>query len=242
MSRRFFVEQPISGERAVLAGSEAHHLAHVMRAVAGDEITLFDGSGREFQARIERVGRSEIETSILEMKSIDRELPVRVTLAVALPKGDRQAWLVEKAVELGVARLIPVQTARGVAQPVDKALERLRRGVIEAAKQCGRNRLLEIAPPQTWTELTTSTPTNVWRGFAHPGGEPLLGSIATAGTSGSQVEEYIFGIGPEGGFTDEEVAAAQAAGWRSVDLGSRILRVETAAILLAACIMLRSDV
>jgi len=224
----------------VLAGPEAHHLAHVMRAAVGDEITLFDGSGREFRARIERVGRSEIEASILETLAVDRELTVRVTLAVALPKGDRQAWLVEKAVELGVTRLIPLQTMRGVAQPVDKALERLRRGVIEAAKQCGRNRLLEIAPSQSWTELVGSTPRNIWRGFAHPGGQIRLGSIAASSTAGPRIDDCILGIGPEGGFTDEEVATAQAAGWHSIDLGSRILRVETAAILLAASVMLRS--
>jgi 16S rRNA (uracil1498-N3)-methyltransferase len=240
MSKRFFVDQPISDDRAVLAGPEAHHLAHVMRAGLGDEITLFEGSGREFRARIERIGRSEIEASILEMLDVDRELGVRTTLAVALPKGDRQAWLVEKAVELGVTRLVPVQTARGVAQPVDKALERLRRAVIEAAKQCGRNRLLEITPSQTWTELVASNPESAWRGFAHPGGQILLGSVTAPVASGPRTDEYIFGIGPEGGFTDEEVAAAQAAGWHSIDLGPRILRVETAAILLAASVMLRS--
>jgi 16S rRNA (uracil1498-N3)-methyltransferase len=239
MSKRFFVDQPIAGEQAVLAGPEAHHLAHVMRAAVGDEITLFDGSGREFRARIERVGRNEIETSILEVLVVDRELAVLATLAVALPKGDRQAWLVEKAVELGVTRLVPVQTARGVAQPVEKALERLRRGVIEAAKQCGRNRLMEIATPQTWTDLVASTPTNIWRGFAHPGGQIRLGSVAMSSTLGSRIDDYLFGVGPEGGFTDEEVAAAQAAGWQSIDLGPRILRVETAAILLAASVMLR---
>jgi 16S rRNA (uracil1498-N3)-methyltransferase len=240
MSKRFFVDQPISGEQAVLAGPEAHHLAHVMRAGVGDEITLFDGSGREFRARIERIGRSEIEASILEVLVVDRELLVGVTLAVALPKGDRQAWLVEKAVELGVTRLVPVQTARGVAQPVDKALERLRRAVIEAAKQCGRNRLLQIAPSQTWAELLASTSANVWRGFAHPGGQVALGALATSSTSSATIEDYIFGVGPEGGFTDEEVGAALAAGWQSIDLGPRILRVETAAILLAASVMVRS--
>ena len=85
MSRRFFVEQPISGERAVLAGPKAHHCRRNAPS-AGDEITLFDGSGREFRARIERVGRSEIETSILEVNSIDRELPVRLTLAARFPR------------------------------------------------------------------------------------------------------------------------------------------------------------
>jgi 16S rRNA (uracil1498-N3)-methyltransferase len=241
MSKRFFVEGPINSAEALLAGPEAHHLAHVMRAAVGDEVTLFDGSGREFRARIERIGRSEIQTSILDAMTVDRELPLRCTLAVALPKGDRQAWLIEKAVELGVSRLVPLETKRGVAQPVDKALERLRRGVVEAAKQCGRNRLLEIAPSQTWTELVGTTPVNVWKGFAHPGGQVSLSAVTFPATCVGQVDDYIFGVGPEGGFTDEEVQAAQAAGWHSIDLGPRILRVETAAILLAASMALRNE-
>jgi 16S rRNA (uracil1498-N3)-methyltransferase len=140
-----------------------------------------------------------------------------LTLAVALPKGDRQKWLVEKAVELGVVRIVPLVTERGVAQPVEQALRRLWRAVIEASKQCGRNRLLEIDEPQSWPLFVERTAGEPRRLLAHP--------TATATTAA---------IGPEGGFTDEEVALAVVAGWQLVDLGPRILRVETAAILLAA--------
>ena len=152
MSQRFFVSSPIVGERATLTDAEAHHLIHVMRAIAGDEVTLFDGSGCEFAARIESIGRSEVELTIIERRAVDRELPLRLTLAVALPKGDRQQVLVEKATELGVAGLVPLVTQRGVAQPSDSALNRLRRAAIEAAKQCGRNRLMEIAAPASWSD------------------------------------------------------------------------------------------
>src|SRR5690606_38530053 len=114
MSERFFVETPIAAETAQLTGPEVQHLAKVMRAKVGDEVTLFDGSGAEFRAQIERLGRSEAELRILERREVDRELPRELTLAVALPKGDRQQFLVEKLTELGATRLVPLVTRRGV--------------------------------------------------------------------------------------------------------------------------------
>src|SRR5262245_53662296 len=149
MSERFFIAAPITDEQAILDGPEAHHLAHVMRAQAGQTVTLFDGSGYEFVAEIKAISKREVQLTIVERREANRESPVKLTLAVALPKGERQRWLIEKAVELGVTGLIPVQTERGVAQPSETALERLRRGVIEASKQCGRNRLMEIHPAQS---------------------------------------------------------------------------------------------
>lgn len=112
MADRYFVETSITGEQATLAAAEAHHLAHVMRAKPGTEVTPFDGSGAEFAARVERVGRSEIELSVLERWKVDREVAIPLTLAAALPKGDRTRWLIEKAVELGVTRFVPLETER----------------------------------------------------------------------------------------------------------------------------------
>src|SRR5436190_19699722 len=106
MADRYFVETPIEGSQARLVGTEAHHLIHVMRGKLGDQITLFDGTGAEFQCRVTQVGRSEVDLSVNSRHEIDRESPLPLTLAVALPKGDRRRWLVDKAVELGVARLI----------------------------------------------------------------------------------------------------------------------------------------
>ncbi len=147
MSERYFVDKTISGGRVALNGPEAHHLIHVMRAAPGLNVVLFDGSGAEFPAVVQRVGRSDVELAVLSRELVDRELPFDLTLATALPKGDRQKWLVEKAVELGVTRLVPLRTQRAVAQPVEQALARLRRAVIEASKQCGRNRLMPIDAP-----------------------------------------------------------------------------------------------
>src|SRR3954468_10272635 len=144
MSERFFSPRPITAGGMMLDGPEAHHLLHVMRAAVGDEITLFDGSGAEFRATVETVRRTDAELRIVERNEIDRELPFELVVGVALPKGDRQKWLVEKLTELGVSTLIPLITERSVSQPTGNVLERLRRTVIEAAKQCGRNRLMQI--------------------------------------------------------------------------------------------------
>ena len=256
MSERYFVERPIDGDHALLAGAEAHHLIHVMRAKPGQGVTLFDGSGRQFAARVARIARTEVELDVVSRADVDRELPSPLVLGVALPKGERQKWLVEKAVELGVARLVPLETARGVAQPVEQTIVRLRRAVVEASKQCGRNRLLEIAAPQRFAEFVASSPPAALRLLAHPASVPAADGSQRVGWAeaersptnqptsihgGTRCSAHpasfpgiVFAVGPEGGFTDEEVASALAAGWKTIDLGPRILRVETAALALAA--------
>lgn len=253
MPNRYFSETPISGNRALLAGPEVHHLVHVMRAKPGTRVVLFDGSGVEFDAEVERVDRSEVRLAVLARRQVDRELPLELTLGVALPKGDRQKWLVEKAVELGVARIVPLRTARSVAQPVEQALERLRRTVIEASRQCGRNRLMEIAPPRTWADYVADTVDVPSRLLAQPHGrytgtgwvagvqrseppvcQPRGRPAADHQPPGSMAGPVFLAVGPEGGLTGEEVSLAVAAGWQTIDLGPRTLRVETAALLLAA--------
>jgi 16S rRNA (uracil1498-N3)-methyltransferase len=234
MSTRYFSEAPITSDSVTLMGPEAHHLSRVMRVRGGELVTLFDGSGCEFAARVERIERQAVQLAILSRQEVDREAAVAIELGIALPKGDRQAWLVEKAVELGIGGLTPLTTQRGVAQPVEKALLRLRRGVIESSKQCGRNKLMEIRPPQSLQEFLQRDPVAL-RWLAHPGGRAVADAMI-ARNSQNPVRAASLAIGPEGGFSDDEVAAARTAGWEMVDLGPRILRVETAAIALTALI------
>jgi 16S rRNA (uracil1498-N3)-methyltransferase len=239
MSDRYFSQTPILHTDARLEGPEAHHLAHVMRAKPGDRVVLFDGSGAEFDAEVRRIGRAEAELAVLARREVDREPAVGLTLAVALPKGDRSRWLVEKAVELGVRRLVPLVTERSVVVPHGKG-GRLDRAVIEASKQCGRNRLMEIAPPQGWPELVASTQAAPCRLLAHPRKEGPLAAgptVADAGPAiGQATREAVVAVGPEGGFTRGEADLALAAGWQLVDLGPRTLRTETAAIFLVALV------
>jgi 16S rRNA (uracil1498-N3)-methyltransferase len=236
---RFFHPSLDRQDSVSLDAAEAHHLIHVLRAVPGMEVILFDGSGAEFLARVERIERSAVRLAIVERREDDRELRCDLTLGVALPKGDRQRWLIEKATELGVKRLVPLITARGVARPTVEALRRLKRAVIEASKQCGRNRLMQIDDPRSWNDFIQGVESgrqeskqSVARLVAHPGGV----SLADCRCDVSKTERFAVAVGPEGGLTDEECSRAADDGWQLVDLGPRMLRVETAAIALVAAV------
>jgi len=231
MSDRFFSSEPITGPSVTLTDTEAHHLLHVLRSKPGLVVTLFDGRGGEYTAEISRCGRTEVEVAVREHHAIERELSRPLTLAVALPKGDRQRWLVEKAVELGVSRLVPLTTERST-RSTNEPPAKLARFVIEASKQCGRNRLMETAQPIDWQTLVSTADAPI-RLIAHPGGMPLADcNVKSTGAA-------VLAVGPEGGFTDAEIVAATDAGWQVIGLGERILRVETAALALVAGLGLR---
>jgi 16S rRNA (uracil1498-N3)-methyltransferase len=242
VANRYFSEAPIQGGTAIITGSEAHHMLAVMRNRPGDEVVIFDNTGREFLARLDTAGRrGAVGLTILSASAPDRELPWQLTLGTCLPRGERQRWLVEKAVELGVRTLVPLRTQRCVAQPVAGALRRLRQTVIEASKQCGRNILMEIGPPQDWAEFVGGFPHTRLRLVAHPLPEdqrPAAGRGYGGGTApDTSPAGGAIAIGPEGGFTAAEVDLAVTAGWQPVDLGPRILRVETAAVVLSALVI-----
>ena len=193
MGYRFFVETPIISDRAVLVGPEAHHLQHVMRAAVGDEIVLFDGSGREYAARMDRFKRAAVELAITATHVVDRESGRIVVAGVALPKGDRQRWLIEKLVELGVSHVIPLQTEHSVVHPEERSLSKLQRFVIEASKQCGRNRLMEVGPLTRFHDFLSAAPDT-----AHAlGGRPHRGSSRRGHAPGPH---GISGCGPRGRF------------------------------------------
>lgn len=222
MADRFYVNLPLALGPVVLHGPEAHHLATVLRARPGTAVCLFNGDGAEYPAIVVEVHKREVALDVIGRATPVRELPHRLEVASALPKGDRGDFLVEKLTELGVTRFVPLRTRRSVVHP-DK-LDRLERAVIEASKQCGRNSLMEVAPLTDWADYIGGANLPSLRLVAHFGGEAL----SSAG------EDVAVAVGPEGGFTDDEVQAAIAAGWRAVSLGARVLRVETAALALAA--------
>lgn len=228
MSRRFYCPELQPTTRMVtLAGNEGRHLAVVLRGAPGDRVTLFNGGGLQAEGVVRQVQSLGVDIEITKWLPMSAQPQRRVTLATAVPKGERFDWLVEKATELGVTRVVPLTTSRSVVEPRDTRLEKLRRVIVEASKQCGRVDLLELAPLTAVTALLAGSfpEGSLW--IAHPGGGELP-AVARAWPA-----EVTFLIGPEGGWTEPEVAAAVARGAGVMSLGPRLLRIETAGLALA---------
>jgi 16S rRNA (uracil1498-N3)-methyltransferase len=211
-----------------LEGPEAHHLAVVRRAKRGEVVELFDGRGSRTRATILDLNKRRVLCQIVERVQVPRPVDER-TLAVALPKGDRADWLVEKCTELGVDRLTPLRTERSVVDPGEGKLERFRRTVVEAAKQSGRAWLMTIDPPIDWPQAAA----------AGRGGWFLDAQPQTPTVDCDESPPEWFAVGPEGGWTDDERAVAQNEQWKSVRFPGDILRIETAATAAAVWWMLR---
>lgn len=235
MTRRFYAPDAMANVELELGDEEAHHLIHVLRAHRGDTIEVFDGMGRAYSGHVLSAGRKSVRVSIKEGHIEDPQDRFPVDLFVALPKGDRQSWLVEKSTELGVRQLVPMIAERGVAQPSPAAQRRLRRAVIQACKQSGRNRLMQVAEPQRLDTYPVDRSTSNW--LADPAARRALVDEILACRTASAAGVHTIAIGPEGGFTQQELEMADERGWHRMHLGGSVLRVETAAI--ASAVLLR---
>ena len=243
MTNRYFVDRTVSrwdADKVLLAGDEAHHFRNVKRGKVGDSLVLFDGTERYYYGIVESIQKEGIRINIIDSFQDDIESPLRLTVAAALPKGDRQRFLIEKLAELGVARFIPVHMKRSVARANDAVIQRFRRYVIEAAKQCGRNVLMEITDEVPIDKLNDMLTSETARYILHPVALGSVGQTSFRNLAGTPVPEYRLNsalailVGPEGSFTDQEVEIALRTGFVPLDLGRRILRTETACIAAAA--------
>lgn len=227
MRRRFFVDK-FSGNAAVIEGDAAHHLGHVLRAQTGQLYELSDGVS-VWLARIESSARSRVEFALLE-KLPDVPPTVETTLLLSIVKFDAFEWAIEKATELGVAQIVPLAAARsekGLLAAAPKRAHRWQKILLEASQQSRRLRiphLSELAPP------AQAFPVQVWDCrlmLSERSGAPSLrSSLANA----NRAKSAVIAIGPEGGWTDDELASARSAGFQEASLGSLILRTETAVI------------
>jgi 16S rRNA (uracil1498-N3)-methyltransferase len=226
---RLFVHQPLSdGAFVELDAAQANYLGNVMRLGVGAELLVFDGQSGEWLARIDAAGKKRM-TLAVERQTRERETIPDVWLAFAPVKRAQTDWLVEKATELGVARLIPVMTQRTVAERVK--LERLEAIAIEAAEQCGRTRLPDVAEPLTLKQLLVDRDPDRRLYFADEGGGEPAADAVTEGPA-------LLLTGPEGGFTgDERTFVRAATNTVPISLGPRILRAETAALAALAVYM-----
>jgi 16S rRNA (uracil1498-N3)-methyltransferase len=235
---RVYVEAALTaGGRVDLPPDTAAHLVRVLRARAGDELILFNGDGREFNGAIEAVRGSRVAASVGDGRPMDRESPLSITLVQCIPRGDRMDFIVQKATELGVARIVPVLSQRSVVR-LDKSqaeskANHWRAVAVSACEQCGRNRLPSIEAAQPLLSyLGESAPGAQLRLVLEPESAPHGPASAQGpgGAAASEVVEAEIAIGPEGGFASDELEAFRVAGFSQVGLGPRILRSETAAI------------
>ncbi len=238
---RVFVEGELqSGSVVELPRETGAHLAKVLRARSGDAIVLFNGDGREFTGAIEKVHGSRVSASIGAARSLDRESPLRLTLVQCVPRGDRMDFIVQKATELGVACIVPVLSQRSVVRLDDgqaaSKQAHWRAVALSACEQCGRNRLPGVETPLPLLSylgaLPRSTAGEVLRLVMEP--DSARGSGLEVGAQGIAAPgpgwRVQIAIGPEGGFTAEELEAFDLSAFRRVALGPRVLRTETAAL------------
>lgn len=239
MAPRFYIDAPLrAGSVCTLSEDAAHHAIHVLRLRAGEEITVFNGRGGEFAARIVSIQRLKIRVDLLGHREIERESPLRVTLVQGVSAGDKMDSTLRKAVELGVAEVQPVLAARSVARPKGERAEGRRahwqKVVIAACEQCGRNRIPEV---HALIALSNYRPSGTaMRILLSPLAQQPLSELSLRGS------EFVVAAGPEAGFTSEEEAALVSSGFAPALLGPRVLRTETAAVAaLAALSALRGD-
>lgn len=233
--RRFYAPPELfAGGMVTLDGDETRHLRDVLRLEAGAEISVLDGEGHEFICRVGLIAKDRTDASILrEIEPSAPESPLAITLAPVVIPGDKYDLVVQKAVELGIVRLIPLASQRSEVklETLSKKLTRWRRIALDAAKQCGRARLMEIDEPRAVDDLLAAAEHTGKIFFSERDGAalPQLDSP----------KELLVVIGPKGGWDDDEIATARRNEFHIVTLGGRIMRAETAAIALTAILQHR---
>jgi 16S rRNA (uracil1498-N3)-methyltransferase len=233
--RRLYVPaERLAGTRLTITGPDHRHLGRVLRARPGDPVTLFDGAGGEVEARVVRVGRAETELELGARRAAVAPI-APITLLTAIPRGALMDFLVQKTVELGVFRIVPVITERSVARPDAGAGRRTRWDKIarEAARQCGRADVPEVVAPIPIADALAAADLPARRLALFEGEHSR--SLRAVLLGMPPVPTALL-VGPEGGFAPTEIEMARSAGFVSVGLGNLILRVETAAIVAVALV------
>ncbi len=218
----------VVGDRVSLRGPDAKHLARVLRVKEGDTIVAFDGTGREWDARVETVGATSVTLALGAERKNERESPLSILLGQGVGKGDKLETVLRAGTELGVAELVPVLTERAVAHAEGQdRVARWRKIAAEACKQCGRAKVPEVHPPEDLDAFLARASSREAKLVAWEGGGVPLRSLPKAASVAVLV-------GPEGGLATHEVERAKRAGFTPVSLGPRVLRTETAGVALLA--------
>lgn len=233
MTRLYFPDEVSAHGTAEIRADAAHYLTRVLRLQSGDEVTLFDGRGGEYAAQVTAVSKHAVHLRVGERTLVDRESPLELRVAQSLSSGERMDYTVQKAVELGVARIQPIATERSVvhldAQRAAKRVAHWQAVAVAACAQCGRNRVPEVAPVMSYA---------AWLGQL-AGESSLRLMLSPAGAGGLRSVQRPAGAvwllcGPEGGLTAVEEKTAEQIGFTGIKLGPRVLRTETAAVAALA--------
>ncbi len=230
MANRYFVDT-IKENYAQITGSDAMHLAKVLRVKVGDTLWLCDGAGYDYFVQVEHIHTKQIDCKVLDRCESVGEPHLQISLYVALGKGDKMDWVVQKSVELGAVSLAPFLSSRCVVRPKTDKQDRFLRIATEAAKQSARGKIPTVLPLFSFDAMLEHARQNECLLLLHPGGKTNLASCLP------NLRSLALITGPEGGFTNEEIAAAEKSGCHIAGLGSRILRCETAPIAALAAIM-----
>ncbi len=230
--RIYHPESLTDDSRVDLVESAARHVARVLRLSEGSALTLFDGRGDEYPATITSIGKRSVEVQLGHRRVVSLESPLHVTLAQGVSKGDRMDFTIQKAVELGISRIVPVTTERSVVNLKGERLEKKMNHwlgvIISACEQCGRNTLPELLPLQSLDS---------WLSTETDGSRLLLDHRAKEAIASMHIDNPItLLIGPEGGLSEAEQERAMACGYRGLRLGPRVLRTETAALTALAAL------
>jgi 16S rRNA (uracil1498-N3)-methyltransferase len=245
LMQRYFIPKVDFLERiAYIRGDDAHHLMRVMRASPGDTVIVTDGADREAIAEVAEADKESVRLHILEERPMSGEPRAQVWIAQSLPKGDKLETVIQKGTEIGAARFLPFVSARTVVQydarKEAKRLERWRKIAKEAAEQAHRSRIPDVEEPRSWKQLLTLVPDCALALFCYEleGGAQLKDALKAA-RIGEEVPRrpILVIIGPEGGFTEAEASEAEEIGCKSIGLGKRILRTETASLVALSCVM-----
>jgi 16S rRNA (uracil1498-N3)-methyltransferase len=234
MTPRLYLDVELTvGAKLVLPEAAAHHIAKVLRLLVGSGLVLFNGQGGEYSARILRCAKTAVEVEVLEFLPVDRESSLSIVLAQGISKGERMDYTIQKAVELGVQRIVPLLTARTVVnldeERAAKRLQHWQRIAISACEQCGRTRLPEFDRIYRLDRWLGSDLASL-RLVCAPATGRRLSEITTP------TDSICLLIGPEGGLDESEIAAAERAGYLAIRLGPRILRTETAPLAAIAAL------
>jgi 16S rRNA (uracil1498-N3)-methyltransferase len=233
---RIYTHQTLGCELLVeLEPSASQHIARAMRMQVGDSLTLFNGCGGEYDAIINSVGNKTVQVAVGEHRAIESESPLAVHLAIALSRGERMDWIVQKATELGVASITPLVTERVEVKLKGDRAEKKRlhwqRIAVSACEQCGRNQVPDVSVLQPLGQWLASTEADCKLVLHH--------RAAALSTITQKPNRLALLVGPEGGLSADEIAAAQASGFLALTLGPRVMRTETAPLAALAILQAR---